>query len=219
MEIKASNMGNSCDACETVRNSDHIQENNRVNDGFFPLLGLFTLDNRRHHVSLLHPPHYTYTPPSPQFLNRESTFPPRILLEIRKGLHFPTHSSTPLSVQITFSASNAEYLSPACSPVKPRWYFLVLHTYQDQHSESQAVVRVMRGEKLVAATSLDLSLVANRYEVFWSSLALETENPAEKLPKIEFRVLNLVDPKAFWSLESDGFKAAVKAIASTTRFS
>lgn len=210
-------MGNSCDACEAVRNSDHVLENNRVNDGFFPLFRLFTLENRLHHVSLLHPPKYNFTPPSPQFLERERTSPPRLLLEIRKGLNFPVHSSAPLSVQISFS--NAEYYSSACSPIQPRWYYLVLHTYQDKDRESQAVVRVIRGQEVVAATSLDLGILANRYEVFWSSMLLNEGNFEEKQPKIQFRVLNLTDPQTFWSLESDGFKAAVKAIASTTRFS
>lgn len=193
-------------------------ENNRVNDGFFPLFSLFSDENRAHHFSLLHQPKYIYHAPSPSFLERERGTRPRLLLEIRKGLHFPDNAS--LSVQVSLSSSNANYISPSSGPTNPRWYYLVLHYYQrPKESEKQAIIRVMDGNKAVAVTNIDLTLMANRYGVFWLSLALEGMQKAEKPPKMEFRVFNLTDPEAFWSTESEEFKAAVTAIASTTRFS
>lgn len=209
-------MGNYCDSCEKVTNSDHVKENNRVNDGFYPMFGLFGLEKRMTHVSLFNPPRYRYHPPSPQFLEKERNSAPRLVLEVRKGIHFDESDVSPLTVHVKLQPSLKRFSSAPSPPHNPRWYYLVYRSYQPGENDTEAVIHVLKGETTVASTAINLSQIANRYEIFWSTLSIQSNQIIEKRPRIEFRIFNLTNPSTFWREDCEGYQSALTTITKST---
>ena len=204
-------MGNDCGIVTSLKTFEHASENIRCNDDFFTLFSFFSLENH-HNMSLLDKAELTYHSPSSTFLDHERSSPPKLLLEIRKGVNFPVFTTgAALCVRVNFYPSGLSYASlPAVFP-NPRWYFLTMRGYAtgEEDRDHTAVVEVLTKTGAMARAVIDLEEFSNQYCVTWMPIRMLKDTSQ---PSIEVRVWNLVEPKVFWETNGKQFRSAMEIV-------
>lgn len=198
-------MGACAETPNCVERAEHVRENIKVNDAFFPFLSLVRATPTPY-FALIGRTQSRATEPKAQFLEEHSKTPPRLLLEVRKGSGFQTQQ--PLTAVATLQPSGRIYRSPPCGGRLPRWYSLICHDYHSSPFDTSVLLEIMdpAGMQLGQAV-IDLEKRHNQYVLKWIRL----KGLVKPTPLVEIRLWYLTDPASFWKPGSEELKWAVSA--------
>lgn len=202
-------MGNNLAICEVLREEEQSKESVHVNDGFFSLYRLFSLKSEDWRFSPLSKKEYLYHEPLPDFFADERASPPKVMLEVRRATGFPPgFEGLSGRVRVTFHPSARTFTSTPCVLPFPRWYYLA-YVLNEQGQEASVVLEVLTQDYAIARAVIHLKDYEDSYSVFWVPATLYN---GVGFPRLEVRLLNVVNPKSFWSTDSPNFQEAVKTI-------
>jgi len=203
-------MGACAETPNCVERAEHVRENIKVNDAFFPFLTLvhttpapyFALIGRKQNNAI---------EPKARFLEEHSKTPPRLLLEVRKGAGFQTQQ--PLTAVATLQPSGRIYRSQPCGGRLQRWYFLICQDYHSTPFDTSVLLQVTDpADKQLGQAVVDLENRHNQYVLKWICF----KGPVKPTPTVEIRLWFLTDPASFWKPGSEELKSAVTVALSAS---